>query len=202
MPHDHERDYSRAVHLVSLFKMITITKHAQDVMQAAEAEQPRDDALLAYAASKLAHAQSTGFIECRYSELEETIRRAEEALQRCKAWLPELHRKILNRNISLGPKAVLDAVREKYPRDFDRITIDRALYTGIREGIVSRAGPDASIEKEFPPKTCDCCGAQGYDMLRCAACKEARYCNKRCQKAAWKNGHKHECNGNRQQQHR
>jgi hypothetical protein len=30
-------------------------------------------------------------------------------------------------------------------------------------------------------------------MKKCAGCKFARYCCRRCQKADWKNGHRHQC---------
>jgi hypothetical protein len=33
----------------------------------------------------------------------------------------------------------------------------------------------------------------GTKLLRCTRCKIALYCNKECQKADWKRGHKKEC---------
>ena len=39
---------------------------------------------------------------------------------------------------------------------------------------------------------CDFCFAKSEDLQRCSKCKFARYCNRECQKSAWK-GHKTEC---------
>ena len=39
---------------------------------------------------------------------------------------------------------------------------------------------------------CDFCFAKSEDLQRCSKCKFARYCNRECQKSAWKD-HKTEC---------
>lgn len=39
---------------------------------------------------------------------------------------------------------------------------------------------------------CDFCFAKSEDLQRCSKCKFARYCNRECQKSAWKD-HKNEC---------
>eukprot|EP01084_Bolivina_argentea_P156113 272056_1 len=39
---------------------------------------------------------------------------------------------------------------------------------------------------------CSSCNSKGA-RLRCASCKRAYYCNKKCQRADWKSGHKQKC---------
>jgi hypothetical protein len=42
---------------------------------------------------------------------------------------------------------------------------------------------------------CFCCGEtrSENDLSRCSGCRLAYYCNKKCQKKHWKNGHKKVC---------
>eukprot|EP01084_Bolivina_argentea_P299866 516932_1 len=42
------------------------------------------------------------------------------------------------------------------------------------------------------PQICANC-ATGKSHLRCSRCKQAYYCNKKCQSIHWKGKHKHEC---------
>ncbi|CAK4402159.1 unnamed protein product [Aphanomyces euteiches] len=42
-------------------------------------------------------------------------------------------------------------------------------------------------------KRCDGCGTTGDDFLRCGVCLSAFYCSRKCQVAAWKQGHKAVC---------
>ncbi|KAL6715380.1 hypothetical protein ACLMJK_006341 [Lecanora helva] len=58
--------------------------------------------------------------------------------------------------------------------------------------------PIASTSSHPPSKsaskpTCDQCGLDGVEMKLCQRCRVARYCNRECQKAAWKE-HKKVCN--------
>lgn len=43
------------------------------------------------------------------------------------------------------------------------------------------------------PKVCWSCSKPSSKLLRCGRCKEATYCDKKCQTDHWKNGHKCEC---------
>ena len=40
---------------------------------------------------------------------------------------------------------------------------------------------------------CDHCHALRSKLRRCSSCKVARYCSRRCQVAAWRNGHRERC---------
>lgn len=40
---------------------------------------------------------------------------------------------------------------------------------------------------------CAECGINGVALKACGSCRRAHYCNKECQRAHWKNGHKDEC---------
>ena len=40
---------------------------------------------------------------------------------------------------------------------------------------------------------CAHCNTVNKMLLFCSRCKQATYCNKTCQRAHWKNGHKHHC---------
>ena len=51
---------------------------------------------------------------------------------------------------------------------------------------------EAEMEVETPKHICQHCGAEAEHMLLCV-CKEARYCNKTCQRADWKKRHKQTC---------
>jgi len=51
---------------------------------------------------------------------------------------------------------------------------------------------EAEMEVEKPKHMCQHCGAEAEHMLLCV-CKEARYCNKICQRADWKKRHKQTC---------
>ena len=42
------------------------------------------------------------------------------------------------------------------------------------------------------PEACDACGKQGA-LMRCSGCKSAHYCDRKCQKDAWKEEHKSKC---------
>ena len=48
-----------------------------------------------------------------------------------------------------------------------------------------------------PARACAHCGAvsgtDGVRLKKCDRCRKARYCGRQCQKAAWKSGHKEEC---------
>lgn len=41
---------------------------------------------------------------------------------------------------------------------------------------------------------CDYCGIERKKLKACSRCKSAHFCNKTCFTAAWKAGHKAECN--------
>jgi len=41
--------------------------------------------------------------------------------------------------------------------------------------------------------SCSNCGKSGTQLLRCARCKTARYCNQSCQAMHWKSSHKLTC---------
>lgn len=49
------------------------------------------------------------------------------------------------------------------------------------------------MRKGDDDKICNFCLSQGYQLLICSRCRNARYCSKPCQKAHWKEGHKLEC---------
>ena len=54
--------------------------------------------------------------------------------------------------------------------------------------------PDPSdFEAYMNTKLCTQCGGTAPGGKVCGGCKAARYCSKRCQKAAWKGGHKAKC---------
>ena len=43
--------------------------------------------------------------------------------------------------------------------------------------------------------TCDACGEGGVPLKCCAKCRDAWYCSKKCQREAWKDHHRAECEG-------
>jgi hypothetical protein len=50
-------------------------------------------------------------------------------------------------------------------------------------------------EKDDGKKWCAWCSKAGSKHLRCARCHEALYCDRECQRKAWKNEHKQACAG-------
>ena len=42
-------------------------------------------------------------------------------------------------------------------------------------------------------RTCGYCGREGDGLLKCAGCGTVAYCDRRCQKKAWKGGHRELC---------
>lgn len=53
---------------------------------------------------------------------------------------------------------------------------------------------EVEIHQHIDPATCcDDCMATCSSLKRCAQCKEVKYCSKKCQARAWKQGHKHSC---------
>jgi Tfp pilus assembly protein PilF len=60
-------------------------------------------------------------------------------------------------------------------------------------GAGARAGPSPSTKKKGAAKPCGSCGELVENALRCGRCKSTQYCNRKCQKAHWKSGHKQQC---------
>jgi hypothetical protein len=95
---------------------------AQQILEAVEAEQPRDDALLAYAYFNQAEVMAMGLEPWKYSDVEKLLEQGEDALKKCKSWFPSLFRKLLKSQLAEPAEGYLAAVRRKYPRDFRTIS--------------------------------------------------------------------------------
>ena len=112
---------------------------------------------------------------------------------------------MLNRGLNGGPKgpvwknlevrgAELDLMHEllllnrrMLDPDFVKKS-ENPLRKGIRISVV------APIEAQQPrTEACAHCGKVPRQMKRCAVCQTVGYCDKDCQTAHWKNGHKRVC---------
>ena len=82
------------------------------------------------------------------------------------------------------------AVAEKYnkPAVIELIT---TLQTEIEEEAAAQA-PDIN-QMVVHIRTCGYCGREGDGLLKCAGCGTVAYCDTRCQRKAWKGGHKVLC---------
>jgi hypothetical protein len=66
------------------------------------------------------------------------------------------------------------------------------LMQARREAGLEEIGRPPEVQLPNIP-ACDGCGNDYSGKLRCSRCECSFYCSKDCQKAAWKQGHKHEC---------
>jgi hypothetical protein len=66
-------------------------------------------------------------------------------------------------------------------------TQDSSTGAGVREDL------SPSTKKKCAHKPCGSCGELVNGALRCGRCRSTLYCDRKCQKAHWKNGHKQEC---------
>ena len=187
----HSERWLRLNAFAQLAMQIIRIKMAPEILEAAEAEQPRDDALRAYALFNLAEVKALGIEPWRYEQVEELLEQGEEALKGCKAWFPSLFRKLLKSQIADAAEGYLTAVRRKHPRDFRTITLGRKDSREATAEVTSASA--AKTEAAAQMHTCDFCGSQGRDMSLCAGCQKVRYCGRKCQKAGWKGGHKEKC---------
>jgi MYND finger len=161
------------------------------ILEAAEAEQPRDDALRAYALFNLAKVKAMGLEPWKYDQVEEMLEQGEEAIKGCKAWFPSLFRKLYKSQLAESAEGYLEAVRRKYPRDFRTQTLGRAVSRAATEEVTTASLAKTNAVAQL--HTCAFCGSEGRDLSLCAGCKKVRYCSKACQKASWKGGHKNDC---------
>lgn len=132
-----------------------------------------------------------GLESWKYEEVEKLLEEAEEALKGCKAWFPQLFRKILKSQLGEPAEGYLAAVRRKFPRDFRSQTLGRAVSRAATEEVMTASFQKTNAVAQM--HTCAFCGSEGGDLSLCAGCKKVRYCSRSCQKAGWKGGHKDTC---------
>uniref|UniRef100_A0A7S4T530 MYND-type domain-containing protein n=1 Tax=Ditylum brightwellii TaxID=49249 RepID=A0A7S4T530_9STRA len=58
---------------------------------------------------------------------------------------------------------------------------------------------DPFLRSKMGKRSCMYCSKVGMDLMRCAGCEVAVYCNSRCQKLDWKHRHKKWCNKTREE---
>lgn len=72
----------------------------------------------------------------------------------------------------------------------------KGLYYSYTSTLHSDVFRQAAYRFHTEDKSCASCGvspAAGQSHRRCSGCGISKYCNKKCQKRDWKQGHKHEC---------
>ena len=73
--------------------------------------------------------------------------------------------------------------------------VQDAIAVGLRLPDVSDdANLQIRLAEQLSKRTCSHCGKQSEIKLsKCSACDKERYCDRACQQAAWKAGHRFSC---------
>ena len=172
--------------------MPSFPKTAKKYLKAAEELKPHDPHLVALAAYEEAVyivAQRGGW---NYNEVEALVEKGAVGMKGCKKWVPKILRETSFDHTSEMAEGGLKAGRDIYPtnyRDVRRLNTDQALVAFM----LQRRREVMSRPREASLHTCNTCGVQHRDMSCCSSCKKTWYCNKKCQVAHWKAGHKTEC---------
>ena len=96
--------------------------------------------------------------------------------------------KLLLRAGANADKAIADAEKHNEPKVMELIT---TLQTKIEEDAIAQA-PEIN-QMVVHIRRCGYCGREDDGLLKCAGCGTVAYCDTRCQRKAWKGGHKVLC---------